>query len=66
MGKTPHPTPHTLPPRKTFSADPNCCWWGEPEKYSGRGRPKKHGDKFKLNDSTSGMPSKQLKLKTQN
>ncbi|WP_287969293.1 hypothetical protein [Microcystis sp. LE19-195.1E] len=22
MGKTLHPTPHTLPPRKTFSADP--------------------------------------------
>ncbi|MCA2618427.1 MAG: hypothetical protein IM492_11305 [Microcystis sp. M040S2] len=21
----------------------NCCWWGEPEKYSGRGRPKKLG-----------------------
>jgi hypothetical protein len=23
MGKTPHPTPHTLPPRKTFSGNPN-------------------------------------------
>jgi len=22
MGKTLHPTPHTLPPRKTFSANP--------------------------------------------
>ncbi len=31
----------------------NCCLWGEPEKSSGRGRPKKPGDKFKLNDSTT-------------
>nr|NCR86130.1 hypothetical protein [Microcystis aeruginosa K13-05] len=22
---TPHPTPHTLPPRKTFSADPKSA-----------------------------------------
>lgn len=28
----------------------NCCLYGSPEQYSGRGRPKKHGDKFKLND----------------
>ncbi|REJ51717.1 MAG: hypothetical protein DWQ58_13075 [Microcystis aeruginosa TA09] len=25
MGKTPHPTPHTLPPGKTFSANPKYC-----------------------------------------
>jgi len=29
----------------------NLCLWGQPEQYSGRGRPKKHGDKFKLNDA---------------
>ncbi|WP_257792632.1 hypothetical protein [Microcystis aeruginosa] len=23
LGKTPHPRPHTLPPRKTFWANPN-------------------------------------------
>ena len=28
----------------------NCCLYAEPAKYSGRGRPRKHGDKFKLND----------------
>jgi hypothetical protein len=31
----------------------NLCLWGEPEAYSGKGRPKKHGAKFKLNDSTT-------------
>lgn len=28
----------------------NLCLWGEPGAYSGIGRPKKHGDKFKLNE----------------
>lgn len=28
----------------------NRCFWGEPTIYSGRGRPRKHGAKFKLND----------------
>ena len=31
----------------------NLCLWGEPEVYSGKGRPKKHGSKFKLNESTT-------------
>jgi hypothetical protein len=31
----------------------NLCLWGEPEAYSGKGRPKKHGDKFKLNEPTT-------------
>jgi hypothetical protein len=31
----------------------NCCLWGQPETYSGRGRPKKHGQKFKVNDPTT-------------
>ncbi len=31
----------------------NCCLWAKPEAYSGRGRPKKHGQKFKVNDSTT-------------
>jgi hypothetical protein len=30
----------------------NLCLWREPEAYSGKGRPKKHGDKFKLNEQT--------------
>lgn len=31
----------------------NLCLWGKPEAYSGIGRPKKHGDKFKLNEPTT-------------
>jgi len=31
----------------------NLCLWGEPGAYSGKGRPKKHGDKFKLNEPTT-------------
>ncbi|PSF26382.1 hypothetical protein C7H19_25140 [Aphanothece hegewaldii CCALA 016] len=31
----------------------NCCLYGVPEKYRGRGRPRKHGDKFKLNDRST-------------
>ena len=30
----------------------NCCLWSKPNSYSGIGRPKKHGKKFKVNDST--------------
>jgi hypothetical protein len=36
----------------------NLCLWGEPPEYSGRGKPRVHGDKFKLNDSgTWGEPT---------
>ncbi len=31
----------------------NCCLWSKPDAYSGIGRPKTHGKKFKLNDSTT-------------
>ena len=31
----------------------NCCLWSKPEGYSGRGRPRKHGQKFKVNDPTT-------------
>lgn len=31
----------------------NCCLWGKPEAYSGKGRPRKHGQKFKVNDPTT-------------
>ena len=31
----------------------NLCLWGEPDAYSGKGRPKKHGDQFKLNEPTT-------------
>ena len=29
----------------------NLCLWGSPPPYSGKGRPRIHGNKFKLNDS---------------
>ena len=31
----------------------NCCLWSKPPAYSGRGRPRKHGAKFKVNDPTT-------------
>ncbi|WP_246163636.1 MULTISPECIES: transposase [Brasilonema] len=31
----------------------NLCLWGAPPAYSGRGRPRKHGEKFKLNESST-------------
>ena len=31
----------------------NCCLWGKPKVYSGRGRPRKHGQKLKVNDPTT-------------
>lgn len=31
----------------------NLCLWSAPPPYSGKGRPRKHGDKFKLNDSST-------------
>ncbi len=32
---------------------PNMCLWGAPPPYSGKGRPKVHGHKFKLADSST-------------
>ena len=31
----------------------NLCLWGAPPAYTGKGRPRKHGAKFKLNQSTT-------------
>lgn len=31
----------------------NRCVWGAPPPYGGRGAPRKHGEKFKLNDPTT-------------
>jgi hypothetical protein len=31
----------------------NLCLWGAPPSYSSRGRPRKHGDKFKLNEPST-------------
>ncbi|MFH7024186.1 MAG: NF041680 family putative transposase [Heteroscytonema crispum UTEX LB 1556] len=41
----------------------NLCLWGEPSAYSGRGKPRVHGDKFKLNDpSTWTQPTQTIEL----
>ncbi|MDJ0632819.1 MAG: NF041680 family putative transposase [Xenococcaceae cyanobacterium MO_188.B29] len=31
----------------------NCCLWSKPDGYSGKGRPRKHNQKFKVNDPTT-------------
>lgn len=31
----------------------NCCLYGEPEAYASKGRPKKHGRQFKINDEST-------------
>lgn len=41
----------------------NLCLWSAPEAYSGKGRPKKHGAKFKLNEPTTwSEPASVLEL----
>lgn len=41
----------------------NICLWGAPAVYSGKGRPRVHGDKFKLNDPTTWPePAERLQL----
>jgi hypothetical protein len=43
---------------------PNMCLWGAPPAYSGKGRPKVHGDKFKLADSSTGRAYCHIGAKT--
>ncbi len=38
----------------------NCCLYTEPAKYSGRGRPRKHGHKLKLNDLSTHFPADEI------
>lgn len=41
----------------------NYCLWSKPPSYSGRGRPRKHGQKFKLNDpSTWWTPDETVEI----
>jgi len=42
-----------IPSDKLFRLRPNRCLWGAPPSYSGAGRPRVHGDKFKLSDPTT-------------
>ena len=42
---------------------PNRCLWQAPPPYKGKGRPPKHGGKFKLSDSTTwGLPVESLEV----
>jgi hypothetical protein len=36
---------------------PNRCLWGEPPPYAGKGRPRTHGEKFKLSDPSTWVTS---------
>ena len=48
---------------KLMRLRPNRCLWGEPPPYDGHGRPKKHGDKFKLSDPmTWGIPIESIEV----
>lgn len=38
----------------------NCCLWSKPDGYSGIGRPKKHGKKFKVNDPTTWWSANEI------
>lgn len=37
----------------------NLCLWSKPTNYSGKGRPKKHGQKFQVNDPTTWWSANQ-------
>ena len=48
---------------KVMRLRPNRCLWGAPPPYEGKGRPKKHGKKFKLSDSTTwGIPIESIEV----
>ncbi len=38
----------------------NCCLWSKPDIYSGVGRPKKHDQKFKVNDPTTWWQANEI------
>jgi hypothetical protein len=42
-----------IPVSKLMRIRSNCCLWSKPDRYLGRGRPKKHDRKFKVNDSNT-------------
>jgi hypothetical protein len=38
----------------------NACFWSAPPAYSGRGRPRKHGQKMKLNDPDTWLETNEI------
>ena len=52
-----------IPADKLMRLRPNLCLWGPPPPYSGHGRPRQHGGKFKLKDPTTwGEPDEGLRV----
>ena len=52
-----------IPADKIMRLRPNRCLWQAPPPYKGKGRPPKHGGKFKLSDSTTwGLPVESLEV----
>jgi hypothetical protein len=49
-----------IPVSKLMRIRSNCCLWSKPDGYSGIGRPKKHGKKFKVNDSTTWWSANEI------
>jgi hypothetical protein len=47
----------SIPSDKLIRLRSNLCLWTAPPAYSGKGRPRLHGDKFKLNDATTWTPA---------
>ena len=52
-----------LPADKIFRLRPTRCLWGPPPPYSGKGRPRIHGEKFKVKDPST-WPSPAATLET--
>ena len=49
-----------IPCDKLMRLSSNRCFYGEPKTYDGRGRPRKHGHKFKLNDPKTWLTEEQI------
>jgi hypothetical protein len=49
-----------IPVSKLMRIRSNCCLWSKPNGYSGIGRPKKHGKKFKVNDPTTWWSANEI------
>ena len=49
-----------IPVSKLMRIRSNCCLWSKSDGYSGIGRPKKHGKKFKVNDPTTWWSANEI------
>ena len=51
---------NNIPCDKLMRLSSNRCFYGEPKTYDGRGRPRKHGHKLKLNDAATWLTADEL------